>query len=139
VVKDYKNFRNDSLLRRKFNRDGPDLVEMLDNQMHGRINFWAIRWCYSQFKNNMFTIYPAVSRVRNIGLDNSGAHSSNLDARFDGTIRPEATSYTLQHIEINPVISRKFKKYYGIYGERLKAKIDWYKQRLIKKLSTYSS
>jgi len=49
---------------------------MLDNQMSGVVDSWAVRWCYEQSKKNMYTIYPVHSLVENIGIDGSGTHST---------------------------------------------------------------
>ena len=35
-------------------------------------NLWAANWCYIALKNNLFTSYPVVSRISNIGFDGSG-------------------------------------------------------------------
>lgn len=51
-------------------------TKMLIDQIRGRNNSWAIRWYASAFLNNMFTLYPRYSLVRNIGLDNTGTHCS---------------------------------------------------------------
>ncbi|MCX7821523.1 MAG: glycosyltransferase [Brevinematales bacterium] len=49
-------------------------TKMLENQIKGKNNSWAIRWYASAFLNGMVTLYPRYSLVRNIGLDNSGTH-----------------------------------------------------------------
>ncbi len=48
---------------------------MLEDQINGKNNSWAIRWNASAFLNNKLTLYPGRSLVQNIGHDNSGAHS----------------------------------------------------------------
>ncbi len=66
------------------------MSNMLDAQMEGKIDSWAIRWCYTQSKKNMFTVYPVKSRVRNIGLDGSGTHSgitSHYNVEIDQSLR----------------------------------------------------
>jgi len=57
-------------------------TRMLKNQVKGKNNSWAIRWYASAFVNNMLTLYPRKSLVRNIGFDNSGTHCSTTDV-FD--------------------------------------------------------
>jgi len=74
-VKDYHEFRASKRRRTQFNRGGRDMCEMMDNQMRGIIDSWAIRWCYAQSKRDMLTVYPRTSRIANIGLDGSGTHS----------------------------------------------------------------
>ncbi len=74
AVQDYARFEFDLLARRAFNRGGRDLAAMLDAQMDGRVDSWAIRWCYAQHTHGMYSVTPATSKVRNIGLDGSGTH-----------------------------------------------------------------
>ena len=73
-VKDYRRFEYDLIDRAVFNRGGRDLAAMLDAQMDGRVDSWAIRWCYSQYRRGMYSVVPVTSKVRNIGLDGSGTH-----------------------------------------------------------------
>ena len=49
--------------------------EMLENQITGKNNSWAIRWHASMFLNNKLTLYPAQTYVENIGFDGSGTHT----------------------------------------------------------------
>ncbi|MEJ7683896.1 MAG: hypothetical protein WKG06_39765 [Segetibacter sp.] len=41
----------------------------------GKIDSWAIRWCYHQFKSNTYTLYPVISKVQNIGFNNMATHT----------------------------------------------------------------
>lgn len=74
-VSDYKEFKNNYKKRKQMNRGGPDMAQMLDSQMQGLCDSWAIRWCYEQSKQNKYTIYPVKSLVINQGLDGTGTHS----------------------------------------------------------------
>lgn len=71
---DYKKYRYNFMERSKFNRGGHDLAVMLDRQMRGELDSWAIRWGYCQYRSGMMTVYPKVSRVQNLGMDGSGTH-----------------------------------------------------------------
>lgn len=67
----------DKNMRRNFNLDNNyNFFEMLNRQMSGQIDSWAIRWYWSVFKHNGYIIYPPISYVANIGLDGSGTHGS---------------------------------------------------------------
>lgn len=66
----------DAQAQEAFNRGGPDMTEMLRMQHEGRIDSWAIRFCYAHHANGMRCMYPTRTLVRNIGLDNSGTHST---------------------------------------------------------------
>jgi len=49
-------------------------VRMLEDQIAGKNNSWAIRWYASAFLANKLTLYPGKSLVHNIGNDGSGTH-----------------------------------------------------------------
>jgi hypothetical protein len=62
-------------LRREFDANGArSLVRMLQQQIEGRNDSWAVRWHASAFLAGMVTLYPGRSLVQNIGLDSSGTH-----------------------------------------------------------------
>lgn len=73
-VRDYRNFRFSPSKRRKLNRGGADMSDMLDMQMQDKIHSWAIRFAYAECKNNMLTVFPKDTRVRNAGRDGSGTN-----------------------------------------------------------------
>lgn len=74
-VSDYKKFKNNPTMQKSFNRMGSDLSSMLMKQMNGKMDSWAIRWCYHQFKQNLFTVYPTTSKVKNIGFSDGATHT----------------------------------------------------------------
>jgi len=73
-VIDYNRFKWRFRKRLEFNQGGADLASMLDRQMNGKINSWAIRWCYNQFKQGKLSVYPSQTLINNIGQDGSGTH-----------------------------------------------------------------
>ena len=48
--------------------------KMLEQQVKGKNDSWAIRWYASAFLNNKLTLYPGTSLVAQIGMDGSGTH-----------------------------------------------------------------
>ncbi|MCE3202836.1 glycosyltransferase family 2 protein [Paenibacillus sonchi] len=128
-VSDYMIFKKEKSLRDKFNRGGRDMSAMLDAQMDGKIDSWAIRWCYSQFKSDMFTVYPKVSRVKNIGLDGSGTHSG-ISSRYDTSLNTSTKKCEFDHPELNDIIIRSFK---NKFGTRFEYFVIWNK-KIIKKM-----
>lgn len=70
-------------LEKEFDLDGCyDYTKMLQDQIDGKNNSWAIRWRASAFLADKLTLYPSKSLVHNIGFDNSGTHcgfSDNYD------------------------------------------------------------
>ncbi len=62
-------------LRSEFNFENTyDYIGMLEDQIAGRNNSWAIRWYASAFLKGKLTLYPPRSLVQNIGMDGSGTH-----------------------------------------------------------------
>lgn len=66
-------------------------TKMLQHQIDGKNDSWAIRWYASAFLNNMLCLYPKYSLVENIGTN--GTHFKNakkdewFGARTDKTIQ----------------------------------------------------
>jgi hypothetical protein len=67
-------------LGREFDFDGTyPYTKMLQNQVQGKNDSWAIRWYASAFLRNMLTLYPGRTLVRNMGNDGSGTHCVPTD------------------------------------------------------------
>ncbi|MBP3763025.1 MAG: glycosyltransferase [Bacteroidales bacterium] len=73
-VKDFGKFIRNPRAVRRFDRGGEGMSSMLQAQMGGRIDSWAIRWDYHIYKHNGYCIRPVKSLCRNIGMDGSGTH-----------------------------------------------------------------
>ena len=73
------------------NRCGRDLMWMLELQRDGKIDSWAVQYCYAHFANHAVAILPCVPYVDNIGFDGSGTHSGSdeSDYRNDVMRAPE--------------------------------------------------
>ncbi len=112
-VIDFDKFKKNSTEIKNFNQGGNDLYSMLEMQMQGLINSWAIRFAYHLFKNHGYCLYPVKPLVDNIGQDGSGEHSSknkkysnNLDYKFTQKMRlPDK-------VILNAEILNNFKKIY---------------------------
>lgn len=73
----YARLKADSALRRRFNLDGAyDYYSMLEKQLSGQVDSWAVRWQLTAFMNGSLTIYPRHSLIVNAGFDDSGTHGS---------------------------------------------------------------
>ena len=67
-------------LVKQFNYNGAiNNIKMLNNQIDGKSDSWAIRWHASAFLKNKLTLYPGVSLVNNIGLDGTGEHCGSTN------------------------------------------------------------
>ncbi len=71
----YEKIKHDTQLRYRFDLEGAyNYFAMLEGQLHGKVDSWAIRWYLSVFLKNGLTLYPITSFIRNIGFDGSGTH-----------------------------------------------------------------
>jgi hypothetical protein len=57
-------------------------TSMLEEQIRGINDSWAVRWHASAFLQNKLTLYPGLSLVQNIGNDSSGVHCG-VNGNFD--------------------------------------------------------
>jgi GT2 family glycosyltransferase len=74
----WEKIRDDGALRKRFNLDDHfDYATMLQMQLDGKIDSWAIRWYLSVFLKGGMALFPPRSFVRNIGFD-SGTHGSRV-------------------------------------------------------------
>lgn len=78
-VKDWKEFSADREAQRRFNRGGSDMTSMLRGYMDGKNRSWAIRFCYSQFKQGLYSVHPFLSKVENEGF---GANATNCKQKY---------------------------------------------------------
>ncbi len=108
TMPDYKKFRFDLAARKKFNCWGDDRAAMLDYQMNGRINSWAIRFDYYMFKNEMYNVIPRTSLVRNIGFDGSGTHCAKTENRAFGSIGENTDEFVFGRLAIDENIRKQF-------------------------------
>lgn len=123
-VEDYDNFIQNKQLKRKFNRGGLDMTNMLQLQHAGEINSWAVRWCYQQCKEEMWSVFPVHSKVENIGFDGSGTNSGKAKA-FETEII-EDKQIVFENIGIDKRLAFEFWMYYSkLYMRKTLGKY-WY-------------
>lgn len=77
-------------LTHAFDLDGAvQFTNMLEDQIEGRNDSWAVRWHASCFIRDVLTLYPGRSLVRNIGFDGvNSTHCSKTD-RYDVDVHTE--------------------------------------------------
>jgi GT2 family glycosyltransferase len=78
-AKGYARLKAEPELRKRFNLDGAyDYYSMLEGQLAGEVDSWAVRWQLTAFINGSLTIYPRHSLIENAGFDDSGTHGSEV-------------------------------------------------------------
>ena len=97
--------------------------KMLEEQIRGSNDSWAIRWYASTFLKNKLTLYPGRSLVLNIGNDASGVHCGKT-SQFDVSL--SQTPINLQDIQVRPSLQaiQAFEIFFrGPFWRRLMRKI----------------
>ena len=83
VATGWQQLASDGKLRRSFNMRGCyDYATMLERQMQGLRDSWAIRWYWTVFKAQGVTLFPPATLVSNSGQDGSGTHGSGRLRHF---------------------------------------------------------
>ncbi len=115
-VSDWKTFSSDKTRIHDFNRRGSDMFSMLSDYMHGHNHSWAIRFCYHQYKYNLYSIHPIKSLVDNEGF---GKQATNCKQKYN-RFKIELTQYiALKSEEVNILspnkkIIRQLHRYHSI-------------------------
>jgi hypothetical protein len=71
----YKKLISNKKEIQKFNRGGSDMTGMLTAQMKGKIDSWAIRFCFQQFMDNKACVFPKISKIQSIGFSKNATHT----------------------------------------------------------------
>jgi hypothetical protein len=109
----YHEFKQSATLKSKFNEMGSDMSLMMKRQMEGKLNSWAIRFCFHQFQHQLFSVHPAVSKIQNIGISDAQATNTNQKFnRFSSTLDNsgnEAFAFNNQ-TKLDPKVIKQFIK-----------------------------
>jgi hypothetical protein len=113
---DYARFSKDTAARKRFNHMGSDMCQLLDRQMNGRINSWAILWCYHQFKRSQYTVFPAVSKIRNEGFSAEATHTKEKWSRFRTILDRSGVEkfHFTDRVELEAAIVKRFTRTYSV-------------------------
>lgn len=124
-VSSYASFEKNKALRKAFAAGGSDLNKMLSEQMHGKLDSWAIRWFYHQFRIAGLTLYPVYSKVNNAGFDEFATHTTGSQKRYIPDIDLEAnTSFQFpEQVSITSKFQALFKKRMGL-AARVRSKLQ---------------
>ncbi|MEY2876062.1 MAG: hypothetical protein RLZZ373_3433 [Pseudomonadota bacterium] len=113
AVSGYGGFRWNLALRLRFNRGGSDLSHMLDRQMAGKIDSWAIRLCFHQFSHGLLDVFPVSSLVENVGFG-EGAQHCRQDVRGWTTqlhTDPPTVFNLPTEVRTDPNVLRQFRRF----------------------------
>ncbi len=131
-LSDFDSYLHDKEKRKAFDAIEKGLDQMLIAQQAGKVDSWAVRWCYHLFVHELLTVYPRVSRVWNIGFDGSGVNSgdSEIDAmRHNGDMKNvrecgEKSAVIFERMPVNEKLEHKAATYWRLsFGERVAYKL----------------
>ncbi|MFO1257758.1 MAG: methyltransferase, TIGR04325 family [Gammaproteobacteria bacterium] len=109
-------------------------TQMLENQIKGKNNSWAIRWHASAFLKSQFSLFPKQSLVDNIGFDNTGTHCGvNNDFRAEIYSKPikVETIPVIECSEAREAIKKFYRSITPTMTQRVVRKIkNWYRSML---------
>jgi hypothetical protein len=115
-VSTYNNFKQNLFVQYKFTRGGIDLPRMLKKQMSGQINSWAIRWCYNQFVQDTYTVFPTISKVQNIGFGEDATHTKDSNRYYTTLDNGNKKRFEFnEDLVINKTIAREFRSKFSLW------------------------
>jgi len=100
--KEYDEFAANKKLSRAFvQRGGEDMLVMLKDVAYGSLEAWDVRFMYTQFMKDQYTVYPTQSLILNIGFDGTGIHCGKTD-RFNVVLSDKTTFRFPDKIIVDP-------------------------------------
>lgn len=124
-IRDYDSFKLDKKAKKEFSKGGSDLNSMLRKQMDGKLDSWAIRWFYNQYKTQGLTIYPKESLVFNNGFDIHATHTIGSSKRYIPTM-DDGLKLNFKfpaYVSETKIAQKLFQQKMG-YLSRIKSKIE---------------
>ncbi len=122
-LKDIGEFYRDRTLVRRLNADGTDRFLRLYRQVGGGSS-WSVRFGAHLVKNDMLTVYPRYSLIKNIGADDSGVHSTSEDAAsMTVDLARAIADPVIEFVAPDKEISKRLRKHYsgGLLSELRRA------------------
>jgi GR25 family glycosyltransferase involved in LPS biosynthesis len=114
-VNDYYDFIKDKKAIRDFKKGGSDMPRMLRKQMEGKIDSWAIRFCYHQFKNKMLTLFPTISKLESIGISKDATHTSGTKRFITPIDKSHKKEFYFENFKmIDTQLTKEFADFFSI-------------------------
>lgn len=113
----YPQLAADRGLQRAFDLDESyPYFRMLQDQLGGKVDSWAIRWWLSVFREGGAVLFPRRSLVKNIGFDGSGTHCGRgvaFDSEMNDVAVQDFPVYSLDLIQLKQIkdyLARSFQR-----------------------------
>ena len=115
-VESYPSFKYKIWANIRFMKGGSDLPKMLHNQMSGKIDSWAIRWCYQQFIDGKYTVFPTESMVLNNGFGEKSTHTKKGNRFICDLGDGDQREFNFCDIQLNKKILKEFRDKFSVYN-----------------------
>ena len=138
-VTGYKDFSLNKEQIREFHQAGSDLLRLLRKQQNEKMDVWDVRWVYNQFERRSLTVYPTISKVRNIGFDENATNTNTFNRYISKTDKGEKKSFVLPEcIALDSFYHNQLLQFYSVPA-RIKSRIKTMlsKVGLMKRLLCY--
>lgn len=109
-VSSFDEYYSNANMRKEFDSIGAGLDSMLCAYMKGTLDVWAVRWCYHLYRNKLLTVYPTISRTKNIGVDGSGEHCAPLE-RMQTSLNENIEPCKFETLDLNLYLEKKAVEY----------------------------
>ena len=86
--------------------------KMLQDQIEGKNNSWAIRWHASCYLKGLLTLYPKTPFITNIGFDNSGTHCGDVDIYNSTLYSGELFNFNIE-VDESTIAREAFKHFFS--------------------------
>ena len=104
-------FKDKKSLNSLLDKAGNDLAPMFLKSVEGRISSWAVKFAYTQIKNNVYCLYPTKSLTKNIGADATGTNFIRSTKKYNVEIEPDVQQFNFSHnLELNDRIIEQIRK-----------------------------
>lgn len=131
AVSDFDLYLHDKKKRKAFDTVEKGLDRMLGLQQTGKIESWAVRWCYHLFTHQLLTVYPRISKIQNVGFDGSGTNCENAESRekqfksnFEWPDGLGKYSMAFERLQVNKELEKIAARYaYVSFGKRIISKL----------------
>ena len=132
-----KQILSNRWLRKIFTYNGTyPYLEMLQDQIEGKIDSWAIRWYASAVISQKLCLYPTKSLIQNIGFgDGTHTHDSNA---YEATITADKTitDFPKIVIEDSKVMRKEWEKLFRKLGYTSHLSLKTKFKRRLRKIKT---
>lgn len=112
-IENFDKIKNDPSRQKKLNQGGNDLWPMLVKQQRGVIDSWSIRWTLTQMQHSAYGLYPAKSKIKNIGTDGTGTNFTFTTNAYGQELAPGKVSFN-PDLQPEPAVVEAFRNYYKL-------------------------